>query len=354
MSNKLVTRLASASLEDRFIPHEILGRIFSYCDGSTLAVVARTSLACLELSTKYLYSDLVLGDVRGLQRLLQLPPLSPRTATKWYRFRKIVHTIRLSRVFRRLGNRPYMKPKTVVTPHFSTGFLHSVTFCTSDVAQSVEGIPDIDPGDAVCLRVLALVVTSDTWRRAIRMTKIVALFNPELFLVQGSAQGDGGGSLSGLRQAPALVEVSPDSEFAFPYRDQTVAIVMRNAVVCPPDNSPSQDDLDWTPGPTRYFYDLTGINLDDPTVEHVFDLAWGISEEYDSSEEQNSRMFIWVDRPDEVEQLRRRIDEELEDTADRGRHTIRVSVRPDRATTFWKEAEHGLKRELDWAVFEEA
>lgn len=72
--------MASASLEDRYIPHEILERVFSCCDVPTLAVVARTNFLCLELSSKYLYSDIVLDDMEKALILVRLSVSEPLPA----------------------------------------------------------------------------------------------------------------------------------------------------------------------------------------------------------------------------------------------------------------------------------
>jgi hypothetical protein len=53
-------------------PTEILREIFSHCDQPTLAAVSRVSFGCLELTSRFLYEDVVVRDLRSLARLLRL------------------------------------------------------------------------------------------------------------------------------------------------------------------------------------------------------------------------------------------------------------------------------------------
>ena len=54
------------------LPHELLARIFSHCDPPSLAAVAGVSLACLELSAKILYEDVVLTSLNQIISLFRL------------------------------------------------------------------------------------------------------------------------------------------------------------------------------------------------------------------------------------------------------------------------------------------
>lgn len=53
-------------------PYEILGEIFSHCDQPTLGAVSRVSFACLELSSAFLYTDVVLKDLVSIRSLFRL------------------------------------------------------------------------------------------------------------------------------------------------------------------------------------------------------------------------------------------------------------------------------------------
>ncbi|KAL7413409.1 hypothetical protein BDY24DRAFT_390019 [Mrakia frigida] len=55
-------------------PHETLGNVFSFCDAPTLAVVGRVNLACLELSSPFLYEDVDLKDTTSLELFLCSSP----------------------------------------------------------------------------------------------------------------------------------------------------------------------------------------------------------------------------------------------------------------------------------------
>lgn len=70
-TSSLTSRLASASLDDRVIPPEILQRIFSHCNTRTLATVACTNFTCLELCSKFLYANIVLYDLDKLLGLVR-------------------------------------------------------------------------------------------------------------------------------------------------------------------------------------------------------------------------------------------------------------------------------------------
>lgn len=54
------------------LPHELLERIFSVCNPPTLAAVAAVDLACLELSSRYLYDDIVLTKPSAIIKLFRL------------------------------------------------------------------------------------------------------------------------------------------------------------------------------------------------------------------------------------------------------------------------------------------
>ena len=62
----------SSSSSSLFIPNEILGEIFAYCDAATLAAVSRVSFACPELMSKLLYTDITLSDAKSIAILLRL------------------------------------------------------------------------------------------------------------------------------------------------------------------------------------------------------------------------------------------------------------------------------------------
>ena len=60
----------SASNSSLYVPPELLREIFTHCDPATLAAVSGASFACLELASKLLYEDIVLGDADSIFKLL--------------------------------------------------------------------------------------------------------------------------------------------------------------------------------------------------------------------------------------------------------------------------------------------
>ena len=73
-----LTTDASLSL----FPHEILGELLSHCDVATLASVSRVSFACLELTSKLLYTDITISDAKSVAMLLRLKVSTLASARK--------------------------------------------------------------------------------------------------------------------------------------------------------------------------------------------------------------------------------------------------------------------------------
>ena len=72
MAASLTSALASSDPSPFLFPDELLGEIFTHCDAPTLAAVSRVSFACLELTTKLLYTDITLRDVKSIIKLFKL------------------------------------------------------------------------------------------------------------------------------------------------------------------------------------------------------------------------------------------------------------------------------------------
>jgi len=62
-----------SSSESLYIPPELLSHIFSFCPSSSLAVVTRANLACLELASPFLYRSVRLEGAQAIQKFFGIP-----------------------------------------------------------------------------------------------------------------------------------------------------------------------------------------------------------------------------------------------------------------------------------------
>lgn len=71
-SSAALAELVSSNSSSLYVPPELLKEIFGHCDVPTLAVVSRVSFACLELTAKLLYTDIILKDAKSIAMLFRL------------------------------------------------------------------------------------------------------------------------------------------------------------------------------------------------------------------------------------------------------------------------------------------